>query len=80
MTNPNRDTIDQIFRGLAVAPEGLDATNHQVLAGAGLLVAAILRECFSDPAAEAERFYQTLRACLDPALRAKLVQPRHPLN
>jgi hypothetical protein len=71
MTNPNRDMIDQIFRRLAVAPEGLDATNHQVLAGAGLLVAAILRECFADPAGEAERFCQTLRACIDPARLAQ---------
>jgi hypothetical protein len=80
MSNPNRDTIDQIFRRMANCPEGLDATNSQVLAGCGLLVAVILRECYADPLGEAERFAANLRACLDPALRAKLMQSRQPLN
>ena len=74
----NRDTIDAIFRALAIAPKEIDCTNHQVLSACGLLVAAIMRECFADPIGEAQSFCGALMACVDPALRAKLAQSRQP--
>ena len=84
MTNRNnrRDTIDKVFKCLANAPaEVPHCTNNEVLAGAGLLVAAILRECFADPVAEVEKFCTTLRTCVDDrALKAKLVDLRPSLN
>ena len=77
----NRDMIDAIFKRLSQAPVGLDATNHQVLMAAGLLITGILRTAFADPVKEAERFCTTLRTCVDDrALKAKLMQLRHPLN
>jgi hypothetical protein len=84
MTNRNnrRDTIDKLFKCLANAPaEVPHCTNDEVLAGCGLLVAAILRECYADPAKEAERFYATLRTCVDDRmLKARLLELRPSLN
>jgi hypothetical protein len=66
---------------MAECPTGLDATNNQVVSAAGLLIAAIFRECYSDPLAEVERFYQTLRTCVDDrARKAKLAELRPSLN
>jgi hypothetical protein len=74
MSNPN-STIDRVFARLVAAPDGLDASNREVLAALGMLASGILRVGFSDPAAEANRFCQALQACVD-----KLAQLRHPLN
>jgi len=50
------------------------------LAACGMLVTAILRVAFADPVAEAQSFCGAVMATVDPAFKAKLVQPRQPLN
>jgi hypothetical protein len=61
MTMTDREMIDAIFERLSQAPVGLDATNHQVLMAAGLLITGILRTAFADPVGEAEHFSQVLQ-------------------
>ena len=56
----NGDMVDQVFRRLANAPVGVDCSVSQVLAACGMLISAILREGYSDPAAEADRFCRAL--------------------
>jgi hypothetical protein len=80
MTSRNGDLVDQVFRKLARAPSGLDASNAQVLAALGLLAQAILRHSYVDPIAEAQSFCGALMACIDPAFKAKLAQSRQALN
>ena len=61
MATTNRDAmIDRVFERLANAPDGLDCSVNQVLAGCGMLISAILREGYSNPAAEADRFCRAL--------------------
>ena len=65
MTNANRvsdrEMVDAIFDRLSNAPTGLDCTNGQVLAAAGLLICGILRTGYVDPVGEAEHFSQVLQ-------------------
>jgi hypothetical protein len=66
----DRDMVNRVFARLAEAPTGLDCSINQVLAACGMLVTAILREGFSDPAArqnEADRFSRFLQRCVNPS-------------
>jgi hypothetical protein len=74
MTNPN-NTIDRVFARLVAAPDGLNASNSEVLCALGMLASGILRVGFADPAAEAARFCTSLLVCV-----TKFAQARRPLN
>ena len=42
------------------------------------MAAAIMREAYANPLQEAQEFCTTLMACVDPTLRAKLLEQRQP--
>jgi hypothetical protein len=61
--------IDAVFHRLSRSPRGLDCTNGEVLAAAGMLVSAILQlGGYEDPIAEANRFGQALATCVHKAI------------
>ena len=68
MSNPK---VDKVFAKLVAVPDGLNASNSEVLAALGLLASG-LRLGFSDPTAEAARFCGALRACVEAQLRRPL--------
>jgi hypothetical protein len=68
MTNPN-STIDRVFARLVAAPDGLDASNSEVLAALGMLASGILHVGgFADPLAEVDRFCRLLKLCVHKAV------------
>jgi hypothetical protein len=72
----NYENVDRIYKCLVDAPTG-NCLVTEVLAAAGMFVSAILNKYYEDQAERldgVDRFCATLRACVDPAFRAKLVQ------
>jgi uncharacterized protein YejL (UPF0352 family) len=65
----NSDRVDQIFKRLVAAPNGLDCQTDEVLGAAGMFVAAILNACFPDQADRQRRadwFCRALQTCVTP--------------
>jgi uncharacterized protein YejL (UPF0352 family) len=65
----SRNTIDQVFRRLVAAPNGIDCRTDEVLAACGRFVTALLNVCFQDAAERrevADRFCRTLQRCVTP--------------
>ena len=77
------EMVDRVSKRLVDAPTGLDCRVTEVLDACGMFVSAILNKYYEDHAERrdgANRFCAALQACVDPAFRAKLVQPRNQLN
>jgi hypothetical protein len=70
MRNPK---VDKVFAKLVAAPDGMGASNHEVLCAVGLLATGIFRGGgFDDPVAEAACFCQALMACVETQIRRPL--------
>jgi uncharacterized protein YejL (UPF0352 family) len=65
----SRNTIDQVFRRLVAAPNGIDCRTDEVLAACGRFVTALLNVSFPDPADRrdvANKFRKILQRCVTP--------------
>ena len=72
----NYANVDRIYKSLVDAPVG-DCLVIEVLCAAGMFVSAILNKYYQDQAERQEgvdRFCATLRASVDPAFKARLMQ------
>jgi hypothetical protein len=66
MSNPK---VDKVFARLAAAPDGLDASNREVLCAVGMLASGIFHVGgFDDPLGEVDRFCRLLKLCVHKAV------------